>query len=621
MDLGTQSISLKLQHISTFILSMSVIIICRLFYLQVIQQHLLYLQSQKNFLRIEKIKAPRGNILDQQGQLLATNRPAADLYWHGTGSRQLTDAQEELLKRISLITGKDIFSEPDLYTELVHVEHYKKELLIVEDLTFEQLSKIQEQLSCHPNIEVKTTFKRHYPHQHLASHVIGYIGSLDIEQIGKMGIEKICEQDLKGLEGSRVRTINSCGTSLSEIELQKGAAGKDIYMTINLRLQHIAESIFPQDQSGIVIVMDPLDGSIRALVSRPDFDPEIFLRHVTQQEWESLQEKQPFLNRAFNACYPPGSIFKIVTMSAALEHGIIQQDAYWFCPGYYTYAGRNYGCHLHTGHGTLTTCECLTHSCNCVFYEIGKRINIDLIADYAKRYGLGIKTGSPFNEKKGIVPSRTWKRKHRHARWYTGETLSVAVGQSFLLVTPIQIARMIGSIFTRTLVTPRILADDPIHIEPLDIKPETLAFIKTSMRDVVIHGTARRVGKINGFQIYAKTSTAQVCSLTKRDLGKQYVEHSWFASYIQYKKERPFVLVILIENSGSSRIPSGLAREFLLKYRSLVEHEPDTTLQTMDESQEMPALDQLITLTAPYNIDLTYSCELSSSSSTSEVLG
>jgi penicillin-binding protein 2 len=614
MDLSTQSISLKLHQIGIFIVSISFIIICRLVYLQIIQQHLLYIQSQKNFLRLEKIKSPRGNILDAQGNLLATNRPATDLYWHGTGNRILTDAQEDILERVSNITGKNILSDPGLLTEIVQAERYRKNLVLVEDLTHEQLSQLEEQLSAQPNILIKTTFKRHYPNQRLACHVIGYISSLDIEEIGKMGIEKICEQRLKGLEGSRLRTINSCGTSLSEIEVQKGTAGKDINMTIDLNLQKIAEATFPADQSGIIIVMDPLDGAIRALVSRPDFDPELFLRHVTKAEWETLQEKQPFLNRAFNACYPPGSIFKIVTMSAALEHGIIKQDANWFCPGYYTYASRNYGCHLHTGHGNLSTCECLTHSCNIVFYDIGRRINIDVIADYAKRFGLGVKTGAPFNEKEGLIPCKAWKRKYKHERWYTGETLSVAVGQSFLLVTPIQIARMIGSIFTQTLVKPRILVDDPIVREPLDIKPETLTFIKKSMKDVVIHGTARRVGKINGFEMYAKTSTAQVCALTKRDLGKQFVEHSWYASYNQYKQERPFVLLILIENSGSSRIPAGFAREFLIQYRSSIEHDHNMSLTTFDESQEMPAFEQLISPTVASLGEISQTIDLKSSS-------
>lgn len=597
MDLGTQSISIKLQQIGIALLVASSVIVCRLVYLQIIQQHLLYIQSQKNFLRIEKIRSPRGNILDANGALLATNRPATDLYWHGTGNRHLTAQQEEILERIRTITGQDLMSGPEQRDELKRAERYSKDLLLVEDLTFEQLSQLEEQFAAIANILIKITFKRHYPHRRMACHVVGYIGSLNLEEIGKMGIEKICEQELKGLEGSRLRTINSCGTSLAEIELQKGMAGRDINMTIDLALQQIAEETFPEDQSGIILVMDPLDGAIRALVSRPDFDPEIFLRHVTQEEWAALQEKQPFLNRVFNACYPPGSIFKIVTMSAALEQGIIKQDASWFCPGYYSYASRNYGCHLHTGHGTLSTCECLTHSCNIVFYEIGRRINVDIIADYAKKYGLGVKTGSPFNEKLGIIPNKAWKRKNRHERWYTGETLSVAIGQSFLLVTPIQVARMIGSIFTRTLVKPRILMDDPVYSEPLDIRPETLSFIKKSMKDVVIHGTARRVGKISGFEMYAKTSTAQVCSLTKRDLGKKYVEHSWYVSYNQYKKERPFVLLVLIENSGSSRIPSGLAREFLLKYRSIIEHEQDCALNNADESQEMPALEQIITAT------------------------
>ena len=152
--------------------------------------------------------------------------------------------------------------------------------------------------------------------------------------------------------------------------------------------------------------MDPEDGAIKALVSRPDFDPEFFLHRFSQQEWQELQEKRPFLNRAFNAAYPPGSIFKIVTMSAALEHGVVAPDAVWYCPGYFMYANRKLYCRLHTGHGTLTTCESLTHSCNIAFFEIGKRHQYRSIADYAHRFGLGKKTGK-FNEKEGLVPNKS----------------------------------------------------------------------------------------------------------------------------------------------------------------------------------------------------------------------
>ena len=543
-------------------------------------------------MRVEKVRSPRGNILDINGVLLATNRPTTDLYWHGTGNRSTTQEQLEILERITEITGKDFYNDPDIWPSIAHAERYSKEVLLLQDLTFEQLSQLEDQLAADKNIRIATTFKRHYPHQKTACHVIGYLGTMDFDSFGKMGLEKICETDLKGLEGTRLKTINSFGTSLAEIDMKKGLAGKDIYTTIDFELQKIAESIFPVSQAGVMILMDPQDGSIRALVSRPDFDPEFFLRRFSSEEWSSLQDKQPFLNRAFNACYPPGSIFKIVTMSASLEHNIISPDAFWHCPGYYMYANRKYGCNLHTGHGTLTTCESLTHSCNILFFEIGRRINIDLIADYAKRFGLGQKTGTAFAEKEGVIPSRAWKMKTKHERWWPGETLSVAIGQSYLLVTPIQIACLIGSLFTRHLVKPRIMVEEPINKEPLAIKPETLAFIKRSMRDVVLHGTGRKVGKLRGFDIYGKTSTAQVGALEKEDLGSKYLPHAWFASYFKFKDENPLVLVILMENAGSSRVPTGLAKNFLVAYRSHIEGNTQTpnTSNSVEMSEE-PAIE------------------------------
>jgi penicillin-binding protein 2 len=539
-------------------------------------------------MRLERVHSLRGNILDMHGELLATNRPSTNLYWHGTGNHVLSNQQKNVLEKVTAITGKELCEDPDLWRSLTHTERYSKDILLVEDLSFEQLSQLEEQLASAQNLSIKTTFKRHYPHHKTACHVIGYLGSMDAQSWGKMGLEKICEDDLKGLEGSRLRTINSFGASLTEIEMSKGMAGKNINTTIDFTLQTIADSIFPENGAGVIILMDPDDGSIRALVSRPDFDPEFFLHRFTQEEWVALQEKQPFLNRACNACYPPGSIFKIVTMCAALEHGFISPDTTWFCPGYYMFGNHTYMCNLHTGHGTLTACECLARSCNILFFDVGRRINIDLIADYAKRFGLGKKTGIIFAEKEGLIPDRTWKMKIKRERWWPGDTLSVAIGQSYLSVTPIQIACMIGSVFTRYIVKPRILIEEPIEKHPLDIRPDTLSFIKRSMQEVVIHGTGRRIGKLRGFDIFAKTSTAQVGALSKEELGNEYLPHAWFASYFRFKDQKPLVLIILLEHGGSSRVPTELARNFLLAYRNYFEKTQDASEspQCMDGTNE-----------------------------------
>lgn len=590
MDINTLSITSKIRRIGIFILSFFALISMRLIYLQIIQQGLLYIQSQKNFLRVEKIKSPRGNILDVNQKLMATNRPSTDLYWHGTGSRYLTQQQVEQLEIISKITGNLLYKDPAIAPTIMNAERYSKDILLVADLSLEQLCQIEEQCTDNRNVRITTTFKRHYPFHTTACHIVGYLGTMDVDLLGKMGLEKICHDKLKGQEGKLLRTINSCGTSFGQVEISRGLAGQNIYTTIDLDLQKIAEYIFPPSQSGVVILMDPNDGAIRALVSRPDFDPELFLRKIKMEEWKELQDQQPFLNRAFNACYPPGSIFKIATISAALENGVISADDHWFCPGYFMYAQGRYGCALHTGHGTLSTCDSLTHSCNIMFFEIGKRLNVDIIADYAHRFGLGAKTGSLFAEKKGVVPNRAWKKETFNQRWWPGETLSVAVGQSFTLVTPIQVACMIGSIFTRNRVKPRILIDEPIERQPLAIRQETLNFIKKSLRDVVIQGTARKIGRIPGFEVYAKTSTAQVCALKKRDMGDCYLEHAWLASYFAYKDQKPLVLIILVEHAGTSRVPVGLARNFLLEYKRHIEGEDIIYDPNISKKQELDAV-------------------------------
>ena len=221
----------------------------------------------------------------------------------------------------------------------------------------------------------------------------------------------------------KTRYYYSLGRHLAQRELKKALAGKDITTTLDIEIQQMVELILPEDVVGTCIIMDPIDGSLLALVSRPHFDPTVFLGSLEQDEWASLQDKKPFLNRAFNACYPPGSIFKLVTISAALEHKLIKSDSHWFCPGYVEFAQRRYWCSNKHGHGDLNTEQALAHSCNIPFFEIGKKISIDTLADYAHRFGLGQKTNIGFTEKEGLIPTSAWKKRVKGERWWPGETL------------------------------------------------------------------------------------------------------------------------------------------------------------------------------------------------------
>ena len=539
----------------------------QLFMLQVYFAHSFLELSQRNFLRTEYTTSPRGNILDCHGALLATNRPVTDVYWQGTGNRTLHEAQLNALRKMSEITKKVL----PLQHYIVHAERVCKKQLLVSDVTFEQLSKIIELFPDHPNIYIANHFKRFYPYKNVASHVLGYINTMALEASGQMGLEKLLEETLQSQQGQVLNIINSLGTSLSQQEIKKTVAGQNIRTTLDLDLQMLAETSFPPGASGALIILNPKDGSIKALLSRPAFDPTVFLEHIPPEQWQSLQKGRPFINRAFNACYPPASIFKLITVSAALENNIISPEETTYCPGFMRFKGRPYYCSKRDGHGHLTVLESLAKSCNILFFKIAKKLSIDLLAQYANKFGLGEKTGIIFNEHSGLVPNKTWKLVSKGEPWWPGETLSAAIGQSYLLVTPLQVSCLISAIFEGYLVKPRILETETVLKRPLCVQPSTIAFLKEGMRDVGLHGTAVSVGKIKDIEIYAKTGTAQVSALDKKQLGPEYLEHAWFVAYFSYKQYEPLTLVILIENAGSSKPATDVARKLIIEYKKLLE--------------------------------------------------
>jgi len=571
MQNNTKILRSKL-NIIFFVFILLMLILCtRLIYLQIYLTKKFYSQGQKNFLRIKKIPPTRGNILDLHNKLIATNRPVHNVYWQGIGKSKVSKKNVEHLKTLEKIIGKKITDNKTIMSQIKHAQRYNKKVLIASDITFGQLSKIEEKFCNYPSISIITSFDRFYPYRTCASHILGYLGRMNIGHIGKMGLEKMFEDTLKGKSGSIITTINSFGAKLAEKTLEDALSGGNIKTNLDIDLQKIVENIFPQNANGTCMLMDPYDGSILALVSRPNFDPNIFLSPISKDEWNNLQENHPFLNRAFNASYPPGSIFKLVTMSAALEHNIITPEQTCDCKGYIRFGRRKYLCHKHDGHGLLTASQALEQSCNILFYQIAQKIDIDTLADYANRFGLGQKTGIIFPEKNGLVPTRQWKLENKGERWWQGETLSSSIGQSFLSVTPVQVARMISSIFTGNLVNPRILDSEPICRQNLNIAQDTLDFLKLSMKKVVTEGTGKNLSRIKDFEIYAKTSTAQTSDLKKRKLGKIYQEHRWFVAYFRYKNKKPITFVILVEHSEVPRAAKIAAKKFLIEYKRLVD--------------------------------------------------
>lgn len=551
-----------------FSLCMTMIIIARLFYLQISHHDLYVQQSAHNYIRYESICTTRGEILDSKGKKIATNRPLISIYWQGTGNRILHASQHELLalvqKHISAFNCNE-----NILQRVRKAERTNERVLLCDTIDTIELSCIEELCGAHKNILIHYDIQRHYPHNQAACHIIGYISGPQKRQLGSMGLEKYLEDTLQGTNGTRIKTVNSYGKKINSLETEASVNGNSIHTTLDIGLQLLAEKVFTQPHEGTFILMDPKNGAIKALVSLPNFDPTLFLAPIDPETWHTIQNKKPFQNKALQCTYPPGSLFKLITISAALEHGIIKAHDTFVCKGHTEFCGRKYLCNRTTGHGKLSIQQALATSCNPLFYELGKQIKIDTLADYAHRFGLGEKTGITLPEQHGLIPTSDWKKQTHGERWWPGETLSATIGQSYLLVTPMQIARMTSSIFTGYLVKPRILLNEPIEKAQLNIQPETINFLKDSMRSVVTEGTGRRVNRIKDFLIHAKTSTAQMSNMAKRKLGKQFLEHGWVVAHFAYKDHDPLVMVILVEHAGSSRVPMLIAKEFLLSYRDL----------------------------------------------------
>lgn len=540
------------------------ILVFRLVYLQLMLEDDLLHRSRRNYTRNQQIKPFRGLIVDCNGNYLATNEAIINIFWVGSGNISLTSEQKNLVEKLS--EKINIINKEQIST----AEKYKKNIVISKNISKQELFSILKYISSEKNIKIETSHQRFYPNGSLASHIVGYLGITD--DSGRMGIEKICEPLLAGNSGQKKVTINAYGSHISSSLTKKAENGENINLTIDLKLQEFAEDLFPSDISGAMILMNPEDGAIKTIISRPNFDPNLFLEPITKKQWEEITAQGPFINRALSATYPPASLFKLVTIAAALEEKIIDQETLWECKGFTTFAKRRYHCARRYGHGEVDAKKALAHSCNIPFYDIGTKITIDKLTSYANKFGLGEYTGIFMDEKKGLMPTNNWKIENKGDRWWPGETLSAVIGQSFLLTTPIQMARMLCSIVDGYLTTPRLIQEEPVIKKKLDISKPTREFLLESMKTAVVVGTGRKISKIKDITVYAKTGTAQTSSLEKRNLGKKFKEHTWFIGSIQYKEEKPLVMVIIFEHCGNHKEIQSYAKSFLMRYRNYCSH-------------------------------------------------
>lgn len=569
---------------SICVLFVFAILFLRLFYLQIIKGEEFRLKSEKNAVRLKSIKSSRGLIFDRNKKLLVDNRPSFNL------KIVLEDAgnvKETIAKVARLINV-----EPDELTDSIKKAGrgaFYKAVTIKSALSRDQLAIVEAHKFDLPGIHIDIEPTRHYIYKKTAAHLLGYLGQINSKElksgkypnvrsgdsIGRYGIEKSFEKFLQGKRGGRQVEVDASGRTIKVLKTVKPTAGLDLNLTLDLELQRLAEKLL-ENKNGAVVALDPNNGDVLVMASNPSFDQNDFIGGISSKKWKALIEDpgKPMTNKAIQAEYPPASTYKIITSMAGLEEKLVDTTTSSFCPGFLKYGNRVYRCWNKYGHGEVNLVDALAQSCDVFYYQTGDKVGVDTLAQYAFGCGLGKKTGIVLeNERKGLIPTAAWKKKRFKESWQGGETLSIAIGQGYNLVTPLQMAVFTAAVGNGgTLYRPRIVTtiEDPDQkivkkIEPeikggLPASKETLAIVKEGLLKVVhgARGTARRIA-LKKVKIAGKTGTAQVFSIKNNEkidtenLQYELRDHAWFVCFAPVKN--PVIAIsVLIEHGehGSS---------------------------------------------------------------------
>ena len=576
------------------------IIISRFWYLQInLGEHYRDL-AENNRVRIRSVPPPRGHIFDKYGREIVTNRPSFNVSLIREDSFDIQD----VLKRLSVVLDEDI---EELWERIRKgagtPRHFP--ITLKEDVDWETLAYLENNKYKFSGIRIEVQPVRIYHYGDLGANIIGYTGSISPKEleadkegvyeggdlIGKRGLERIREADLRGEKGSSSTEVNARGFEQQQLKHQDPLPGRDIHLTIDVELQQAAEQYLAiSDKAGAVVALEVDTGRVLAAVSSPTIHLEDFIGGISLKNWNALLEnkRNPLLNKAVQGVYPPGSTYKIVTALAGLSEGVITENTTFYCPGHYYFGRRLYRCWKHSGHGTVDIRRALTESCDVFFYQVGQRLGVDRLAAYAKKLGLGTRSGIELeHEKAGIVPTKDWKRKRFKEKWHEGETLSVAIGQGFNNMTPLQICLMTAAIANggriyQPQIVEMVKTTDGEIIERLTPKllselssrdKSYLHIVKDGLFGVVQgkRGTARNV-RIEGLTVAGKTGTAQVVRLAQykglkeQDIPYKFRDHAWFTCYAPADNPK-IAVTVLVEHGlhgGSGAGP--IARVMLKKY-------------------------------------------------------
>lgn len=567
--------SKKIPFAVLFILVGFFFIFFRLWYLQILKGSFYSDLSTNNRIRVTKIPAPRGIIYARHGEVLAENLPSFDL---SLIPQDTPDKTLVLSKTASLLQMPVELFEKKLAQSKGRPPF--EPVILSQNLSWKQMSTVLSNRINLPGINIEVVPKRQYRLGAPSAHLLGYLGEIDHKElnlplyrdyargdlIGKCGIEKWGEQYLRGQNGGLQTEVDAFGNKKNILAHIEPVSGGDITLTIDYRAQLVAEQEL-KGKTGAVVAMDPRQGDVLVLASSPGFNPNLFARGIDSAEWKQLIKNslKPLLNRALQSQQPPGSVFKVVVAIAALEEGLVDPARPVFCPGQFALGNHIFRCWRKQGHGAVDLHRAIVESCDVYFYQLGNSIGISHIARYAAMLGLGEKTGIEIDdEKSGLVPTPAWKAARFGAAWHRGETINTAIGQGYVLATPLQIAAAFCGIANgRYVPRPRLVLSirkDKEHIampviknRDLPFAPATVAFIKDALRGVVndARGTGSKA-RLAGIAVAGKTGTAQVIS-TKTAASEKVADaindHAWFAAFAPVDDPQ-IVVSVLIEHGG-----------------------------------------------------------------------
>jgi penicillin-binding protein 2 len=573
---------MRLTVISYTIVGLMALLLLGFWKLQIIHSDLYAQLAERNRVRSIPIIAPRGAMLDRYGRVIVDNYPSFSVLLLRDDPQQVERLLPQIADGLS-VTLEDLKQQLDAATALPHFQP----IVIKPEATPGDVAFIESHRADIPVLEMLMVHRRRYPHGGFMAHVSGYVGEVSSDQIeesggryrpgdivGKAGLERQYNDHLMGIDGMRRSVVNSIGREVGRLEQTDAVPGKPIRLTIDYDLQLVAEEALV-GKKGAVVAVDPKSGEVLAMASQPSYDPNDFAVRISKDEWQDLNEdsERPLLDRAIQAQLAPGSVFKILMATAMLESKAIPADYHVFCPGSAEFYGRVFHDWKKEGHGDVDLHKAIVHSCDVFFYNVGKQLGIDRISFYGGNLGLGHKTGVDLpGEEPGIMPSETWKERVFHQRWYPGETISVAIGQGAIAVTPIQLAYMIGGIITGgRFHQPHLLLSDKAAPEvDFPISDSTVDTVTEGMYGVVNEqGGTAGASKLPGIELCGKTGSAQVISEQGlKRAGKQAAlkDNAWFVGFAP--RQNPEIVVAVLvqggEHGGEAAAP--IARNVVKAY-------------------------------------------------------